>query len=423
MLLAHRIRLKPTPEQESQFVRACGVARFAYNWALQEWRRQHQAGERPTELKLRRKLNAIKRNEFPWMLEVTKSAPQQAIKNLGHAYRSFFEDLRQYRRDRLRWNQLRRPKFKKKWHRDSFRADNGSDSTKEHALKVVGKRVQVPMIGWVRMCEEVRFAGRIRSLTISRQGDAWFGCFTIDVPYEIDSRIDSTVVGVDLGITTLATLSDGSPSVESPKPLRRYLRKLRRLSRAKARKQAGSKNHAKARTKLARLHRRISDIRNDALHKLTTSLTRYRIIGIEDLYAKGLGRNRGVSRAVHDAGFGIFRRLLTYKTAMAGSTLVLAGRWFPSSKICSICGYKNESLGLDERIWTCVLCDTVHDREQNAARNLAQYAAGSAASACGAGSSGRGYLNRCETDGCEAGSKVCAVRRSSEQPSKSRTTR
>ena len=190
------------------------------------------------------------------------------------------------------------------------------------------------------------------------------------------------------GITALATLSDGSKEF-APKPLRRYLQKLKRLSRSLTRKQRGSRNRAKAKTKLARLYRRIADIRTDVLHKLTTSLTRYRTIVIEDLNVAGMLANRTLARAIADAGFFEFRRQLQYKAEMAGSTVVVVDRWFPSSKLCSACGAKNGALTLSERMWTCVSCGTSHDRDVNAARNLARYAESSPASACGAEGTGR----------------------------------
>ena len=388
MILSHRIRLVPTLVQEASFHRACGVARFAYNWALAEWQRQYRAGEKPSEVALRKLLNARKCTDFPWMREVTKTAPQQAIKNLGRAYANFFHDLKKYRRNELPWKRVRVPKFKKKGHHDGFRADNGPDKKHPDAVRVDGKRVNLPIIGWVRMREEVRFAGRILSVTISRQADAWYASFAIEVAYELEVRTDASVVGVDLGITALATLSDGTPKTPAPKPLRRYLRKLKRLARGYSRTQRGSNNRAKAKTKLARLHRRIADIRADVLHKLTTKLTRYRIIVIEDLNVSGMLANRHLSRAIADVGFFEFRRQLDYKAALAGSTVVVADRWFASSKLCSACNVKNDALTLSERFWTCASCGTSHDRDINAARNLARYPESSPGAAHGADGSG-----------------------------------
>ena len=389
MILAHRVRLAPTAAQQTYFARACGVARFSYNWALAEWKRQYQAGEDSSEVALRKHLNAIKDEQYPWMREVTKNAPQQAIKQLGRAYANFFDDLKKYKRKEIPWKRVRVPKFKKKGKtREAFRADNGPDKQHPDAVAVCAKGVRLPVIGWVAMREEVRFAGRILSVTVSRQGDAWFASFSIDTAYEPDVRADETVVGVDLGITALATLSDGSPKVQAPKPLRRYLKKLKRLSRSLSRKQRGSNNRAKAKTKLARLHRRIADIRADALHTLTTNLTRYATIIIEDLNVAGMLANRHLSRAIADVGFFEFRRQLAYKATMAGSSVIVADRWYPSSKLCSACGLKNQTLTLSERSWTCASCGTFHDRDQNAAMNLARYPESWAGAACGAEGAG-----------------------------------
>ena len=388
MIVAHRIRLVPSADQEHYFARACGVARFAYNWALAEWQRQYRAGEKPSEVALRKLLNARKDTEFPWMREVTKNAQQQAIKNLGRAYGNFFDDLKKYRRGEIPWKRVRVPKFKKKGKtREGFRADNGPDKAHPNAVQTDGKRVKLPVIGWVKMREELRFAGSIRSVTISRRADAWYASFAIEVEYEPEIRTDASVVGVDLGLTALATLSDGTKT-PAPKPLRRYLTKLKRLARGYSRKQRGSKNRAKAKTKLARLHRRIADIRADVLHKLTTNLTRYRTVVIEDLNVAGMLANRHLSRAIADVGFFEFRRQLDYKAAMAGSTVIVADRWFPSSKLCSVCGVKYENLTLAERFWTCEECGTSHDRDINAARNLARYPESSPGAAHGADGSG-----------------------------------
>ncbi len=372
MILAHRIRLAPNAEQEAYFVKACGVARFAYNWALAEWQRRHREGDRTSEMQLRKALNAVKDAEFPWMREVTKSAPQYAIRNLGHAYANFFADLSKYRLGQLRWNSVRVPRFKKRGPRDSFRADNGTDKRYLDAVRINGKSVKLPIIGWVRMREEVRFAGQVKSVTISRRADACYASFCIDTLYTADKRTDDSRAGIDLGIVNLATDSVGR-IFPSPKPLRKRLKQLKRLSRSLSRKQHVSRNWAKAKTKLARLHRRIADIRVDALHKLTTYLTRYATVVIEDLDVNEMMRDRRLSRSIADVGFGIFRRQMEYKAAMAGSRLVVSNRWYPSSKLCSACDTRNDKLALLQRTWTCESCGAVHDRDLNAAVNLARY--------------------------------------------------
>jgi putative transposase len=373
MILAHKIALDPNVEQAVYFARACGTARFAWNWALSEWQRQYKEGGKPSEAALRKQLNTAKREQFPWMLEVTKVAPQQAIKNLGAAFKRFFEGKAKY------------PRFKKKGIHDSFRAENGPGT-----FAFDEKRIKLPVVGWVKMREILRLEGKILSATVSRVADRWFVSVTVEVAHQVPARENQAVGGVDLGVKALATMSDGG-AVEGPKALRSNLKKLRRLSRSLSRKVKGSANRRKAKAKIARLHARISNIRKDGLHKLTTELVnRFAVIGIEDLNVKGMMANGKLSRAVADMGFHEFRRQLGYKAAMAGTRIVVADRWSPSSKTCSDCGHVVPTLPLSVRDWVCPACGSVHDRDRNAAINLMNIAASSAVTACGAGSSDGG---------------------------------
>jgi putative transposase len=373
MILAHKIALDPNVEQAVYFARACGTARFAWNWALSEWQRQYKEGGKPSEAALRKQLNTAKREQFPWILEVTKVAPQQAIKNLGAAFKRFFEGKAKY------------PRFKKKGIHDSFRAENGPGT-----FAFDEKRIKLPVVGWVKMREILRLEGKILSATVSRVADRWFVSVTVEVAHQVPARENQAVGGVDLGVKALATMSDGG-AVEGPKALRSNLKKLRRLSRSLSRKVKGSANRRKAKAKIARLHARISNIRKDGLHKLTTELVnRFAVIGIEDLNVKGMMANGKLSRAVADMGFHEFRRQLGYKAAMAGTRIVVADRWSPSSKTCSDCGHVVPTLPLSVRDWVCPACGSVHDRDRNAAINLMNIAASSAVTACGAGSSDGG---------------------------------
>jgi putative transposase len=241
------------------------------------------------------------------------------------------------------------------------------------------------------MRESLRFTGKIMSATVSRVADRWFVSITVET--QDDLRLPKAknqgAVGVDLGVAALATLSTGE-AIPGPKAHKALLSRLRRLSRSLSRKKKGSCNRKKAKAKLAKLHARIASIRSDALHKLTTDLTsRFHTIGIEDLNVRGMVRNRRLSRAVADMGFFEFRRQLQYKAQMRGNQIVLADRWFASSKTCSCCGHKLEELALSQRAWTCPECGSVHDRDVNAAINLKYMAASSAVSACGEEGSGQ----------------------------------
>jgi putative transposase len=241
------------------------------------------------------------------------------------------------------------------------------------------------------MHEPLRFQGRPLSVTVSRTADRWFASVVVEFEHQVPDRENQAAIGVDLGVSVLATMSDGQ-AVEGPKALRLNLKRLQRLSRSLSRKTEGSANREKAKRKLGRLHARIANIRNDSLHKLTTDLVKnFTVIGIEDLKVGNLMQNRRASRALSDMGLYEFRRQLTYKAAMTGTTIVVADRFFPSSKTCSECSYVLPELPWATKQWTCPACGSNHERDLNAARNLEKLAVSSTAAACGAGGSGGGF--------------------------------
>ena len=372
MILAHKIALDPNNAQATYFARACGVARFAYNWALAEWKRQFDAAKldaalpKPSQMSLRRQLNAIKREQFPWMLEVTKCAPQMAIIQLGEAFQNFFKKRARY------------PSFRKRGVHDRFTLTNDQFS-------VEGSRIRIPSLGWVRMREPLRLDGKITAATVSRVADQWFVSIAVDTQdtSHLRQAENQGAVGVDLGVKALATLSTGEV-VHGPKALSMLLARLRRASRSLSRKVKGSANRRKARQRLARLHARIAHVRSDGLHKLTTSLTRrFHTVALEDLNVRGMVRNRSLARAVSDMGFAELRRQVEYKAAMRGGEIVFADRFYPSSKTCSDCGHALDVLPLSVRAWDCPACGAHHDRDVNAAVNIKNLAASSAVSACG----------------------------------------
>ncbi len=373
MLIAHKIALDPNNVQATYLAKAAGTARFAYNWALAAWQKQYDAWKvdnnlpKPSQAALRRELNAIKREQFPWMLEVTKNAPQMAIIQLGEAFKNFFAGRARY------------PQFRKKGVNDRFSLTNDQFS-------IDSSRIRIPHLGWVRMRESLRFAGKIMSATISRVAGRWFVSITVDTQglSHLPKAENQGAVGVDLGVSELATLSTGESPVTGPKAHTALLKRLQRLSRSLSRKKKGSQNRKKAKAKTAKLHARISNIRKDALHQLTTDLTRrFHTVGIEDLNVQGMLGNHHLARCISDMSFFEFRRQLEYKAEMRGGMVVVADRWFASSKLCSVCGRKNEALRLSVREWACHECGTHHDRDLNAAINLKNYAVSSTVSACG----------------------------------------
>lgn len=228
----------------------------------------------------------------------------------------------------------------------------------------------------------------MKSVTISRRADRWFAAVAVDTETLPQARKNHGACGIDLGVKTLATFSDGR-KVEGPKAHRALLERMRRLSRSLSRKQTGSANRRKAKATLARLHARIANIRTDALHKLTTdAVLNHTVIGIENLNVKGMAANHRLARHVMDQSFYEFRRQLEYKARWYGSIVHVADRWFASTKTCSACGEQNAAVVLGVAVWTCPSCGVVHDRDENAAINLERLAASSAVSACGPEGSG-----------------------------------
>lgn len=354
MIRSHRIRLNPTPEQEAYFRQAAGVRRFVYNWGLEEWQRQHKAGKKPTAHKLKKQFNAIKREHFPWVYDVSKSVPEGAFMDLGTAYRNFFEGCARY------------PRYKsKKRSRDGFYLANDRITVGEHWITM-------PHIGKVNMAENLRLAGKIMCVHVTRSAEWWFASITVEIPDpKRDHPHSGPAVGIDLGINRLATLSDGS-ALENQKPLRSHLRKIKRLHRSLSRKQPGSANWHKVRRKLARLYYRVACIRDDTLQKFTTHLAQnYAFITIEDLNIRGMVKNRRLALSLSDAALGRFEKLLKEKAEASGSVVVQVGRFYPSTRRCHQCGHERD-IALSERTYQCTnpKCRGVFDRDYNASQNI-----------------------------------------------------
>ena len=366
MIRSHKIALDPNNKQTAALARNAGCARFAYNWALAEWIRQYELGLKPNEGALRRQLNSIKRAEFPWMLDSPKAVIQNAIMNLGRSFNNFFKKRSKY------------PKFKKKGIHDSFRPDDGPEK-----FKVEGLRVKLPKLGWIKLYEPLRFRGKLLSVSVSRTANRWYVSIAVELEETSITYKNQGVIGVDLGVNAFATLSNGD-RVVGPKPLKAALKKLRHLNKSLSRKEKGSKNRQKAKKKLAKYHDRISRIRLDFLHKLTTDLvSRFNLIVIEDLNVKGMMKNRCLARLISDMGFFEFKRQLLYKAEQYGNTIFIADRWFPSSKTCSHCGSIHKDLKLLDRVFHCPNCFISIDRDLNASINLKNLALSSRAVACG----------------------------------------
>lgn len=352
--LAHKIELDPTNVQKGYFARACGTARFAWNWGLTQWKRQYEEGLKPSGLELKKQFNQIKKDQFPWVYDVLRDANSQPFSHLQTAFNNFFK------------GSAKHPQFKKKGIRDSFYIANDK-------FKTEGNRIYIPKLGWVRLKERFCHFGKIMNATVSRTADKWFVSINVEIDITPTTCENQAIVGIDLGVKNLATLSDGE-TIEGPKAMQKLHKKLKRLQQSLSRKHKGSKNWGKKRRKISRLYYRISCMRRDAIHKLTTRLTRkFSVIVIEDLNVNGMLKNSRLAKAISDMGFYEFRRQLDYKAKMSGSHVIIADRWFPSSKRCSECGEKHTALTLSDRTFVCPACAFKMDRDLNAAINLKMY--------------------------------------------------
>lgn len=367
---AYKRELKLNKCQRALCVKHAGAARFAYNWGLGLRIALYENEKKSTNAIAQHKLlNSLKMTDFPWMYEVSKCAPQEALRDLDKAYKNYFHGIK-------RQSPIGLPKFKKKGLHDSFRLTG--------TIKVTEKGIQLPRLGVIRLKEECQIEGKVLSVTVSREANRWYASILTEQEFESPQQIEGPLVGIDVGLTCFAALST-EEKVYAPKPLAKKLKRLQRLSKQHSKKVKGSKNRKKSALKLSCLHRKIRNIRHDFLHKFSTKLTKTKsVIVIEDLDVKGMIRN-GFSRQIADASWGEFRRMLDYKTKWYGSQLVIAPRFFPSSKTCSKCGYLAEQMPLSVRQWICPCCQAMHDRDINAAHNLLQYTTGSSPGiyACG----------------------------------------
>jgi putative transposase len=364
---AFRFELSPNAAQRRALAQHIGAARFAYNWGLEMALRALEEGRRlPSAPELHKAWNAWKRENAPWWTGVSKCAPQEAFRDLEKA-------LKNWKAKRARF-----PRFKRKKSLD----DNKARLT--GTIKVFPRQVQLPRIGLVKTKERTdKLVGliqakkaRILSATISREADRFYVSLTCEVerpdPKPKEVRSEEDVVGVDLGLSSFATLSDGT-RVEAPKPLAKRLRLLKRRSKQLSRKEKGSNNGRKAALALARLHRKVKNLRRDFLHKQTTWLARTKpAIVVEDLSVRGLSRGP-LSRSVADVGWGTFLRMLEYKAKWYGATLIVAPRSFPSTRLCSRCGHLHGKMPLSQRVFRCEACGLEMDRDLNAAINLKKY--------------------------------------------------
>ena len=371
MKRAHRIALKPTPEQESLFHQHAGYARFAYNWAVGEFKAGLGVGEWLSEKTLRPRWNKVKHLIAPWARPLSQNPAKYAIIDFGQAADGWGAWRKGVKAGKRPGRRVGFPRFKRRKHEQGFRADNGPDT-----VRVYGKAVLLPKIGVVAMVEELRFAGSIREATINRTAGIWFASFCIEDGQPVPPVKDGPTIGVDVGVGTLAVCSNGL-QVDNPKALNATISRLRQVDKALARSRNvhGKSNHSNRReclyAKRRRIHARIAQVRKDNHHKASTTIAKCAgLVVVETLNVSGMLRNRRLARAIADAGMSGFLAKLEYKCAWYGAEFVKAGRWFPSSKLCAHCGWHNGELSLSDRRWWCGGCGALNERDANAALNL-----------------------------------------------------
>ena len=365
MLIAYRYRLDPSASQTELLNKHFGSVRYVYNWALGIKTKAFQVESRTvSRFELDKQMTGLKM-ELEWLNEINSQCLQAALRNLDSAYTRFFREKKGF------------PRFKSK-------KDNRHSFSCPQNVKVdfAAQTMQLPKIGKVRfVCSRI-FEGTVKTVTLSKTPTGKvFASVLVDTPDVLPAKVpllQSTTVGIDVGIKSFATLSTGE-TIANPRFLKKSIKKLKRLSRQHSKKKKGSANRDKSRIRLARQHEKVTNQRNDFLHKTSTAITKqYDTVCVENLNISGMMKNPGgephkLACAIADVSWGSFVSMLEYKCEWQGKNLVRIGRFEPSSKLCT-CGTINRDLTLRDRVWTCGSCGTTHDRDILAANNIVRFA-------------------------------------------------
>ena len=374
MQLRYNFRVYPTPGQQIALVQAFGCARVVYNDALCARREAFGVGQRVSDSELSEQLTAAKVTpERAWLSGVSSVVLQQALADLNTAYRNFFQSVT----GKLKGAKVAPPRFRsRKDNRQAIRFTKNS-----RFAVTAGRKLHLPKIGDVAVRWSRELPSDPSSVSIVKDASGrYFASFVVQVEQEPLPEVD-TEVGIDLGLATFAVMSNGKV-IDTPRFLRRVERKLRKVQQALSRKEKGSKNRVKARVRVAKAHARVVDTRRDWAHKNSTQIIREnQAVYVEDLCVKGLARTR-LAKSVHDAGWGMFTRMLQEKAARYGRTFAKVDRWFPSTRMCSGCGALGGKKPLHVREWAC-MCGTIHDRDLNAAINILAAGRVESSNACG----------------------------------------
>ncbi len=355
MLKVVKVRLYPTTEQEIALAKSFGCARWYWNYALNACIQHYSETGKSLKISVYKAYLTQLKKEYPWLKEDCYSAVLQCVAiNLNKAYSNFFEGRAKF------------PKFKSKHHKQSIQYPQN--------VKVVGDCLEVPKIGVIKAVFHRPIEGKLKTVTISKTAtDKYFASILCEVEDNGSEPSGNKILGIDLGLKDFAIVHDGEEVTKhsNPKHLKRHEKNLARKQKKFARKVKGSNSRNKYRKLVALVHERVSNSRQDFLHKLSRKLVDdSQVIIVENLNVKGMVRNRRLSKSISDVGWGMFVNFLDYKLKAKDGRLLEIGRFFPSSKTCSCCGHVVEELMLDIREWDCPECNTHHDRDGNAALNI-----------------------------------------------------
>lgn len=371
MILSKKVRLKPTPEQVQKLWQSAGTARYIYNYTLAKQEENHKNGGKfISDNNIRKELTILKQtDEYKWLNEVSNNVAKQAVKDACNAYKRYFK------------KQAGKPKFK------SRRKSKPSFYNDCRKLKVKTKQVLLEKVGWVETSEQIPTNTKYTNPRISFDGKYWYLSVGIETnPPKVE--LTDEFIGIDIGIKDLAICSNGMifKNINKTKTVRNLEKRLRRLQRKvsnkyeqnkEGRKFVKTSNIIKLEKDIRLLHRRLSNIRNNHIHQATTMIvkTKPSKVVMETLNIQGMMKNKHLSKAIASQGLYEFKRQMIYKCEFYGIEFIEADRFYPSSKLCSECGYKKDKLSLSERTYICKECGIVLDRDYNAAINLSRYIA------------------------------------------------